>query len=178
LESKLIITIKIVTFKIKSNKYWVRFKIKIVLYIIGLSFQNLSFGLSLNVNYHKCYVTTLALGSWPKQKHGKRCVVKVQLRNHIHTFGNVKMWEIMKEWTHTFSRELSLWELESLLSPKFLESDFKGQNSLDWKVPYTIGKFLKHRCLKWACMTIWVLITQVMAERKVKSQSANLIPDH
>ncbi len=28
----------------------------------------------------------------------------------------------------------------------------KSQNSLDWKVPYTIRNFLRFKCLKWACM--------------------------
>jgi hypothetical protein len=30
---------------------------------------------------------------------------------------------------------------------------FRNKKSLDWKVPYIIGKLLKLRCLKWACMT-------------------------
>jgi hypothetical protein len=41
---------------------------------------------------------------------------------------------------------------------KFLEGNFKGQNSLDGGVPYIIRSLLEHRCLKWACMThldIW-----------------------
>jgi len=46
---------------------------------------------------------------------------------------------------HTF------WKLESRWTSKFLESNFKGQNSLDWRVPYIIGNLLEHRCLKWAC---------------------------
>ncbi len=29
----------------------------------------------------------------------------------------------------------------------------KGQNSLDWRVSYTIRKILKQRCIKWACMS-------------------------
>jgi hypothetical protein len=36
---------------------------------------------------------------------------------------------------------------------KFLEGDCKDQNSLDWKISYTIKNILEHRCLKWACMT-------------------------
>ncbi len=28
----------------------------------------------------------------------------------------------------------------------------KNQNSLDWKISYTIRKILRFRCLKWACM--------------------------
>jgi hypothetical protein len=32
------------------------------------------------------------------------------------------------------------------------ESDFKGQNSMVCGVLYIIGKLLKLRCLKWACI--------------------------
>jgi hypothetical protein len=59
----------------------------------------------------------------------------------------------MKEWTYTLPSGLPFWELESLRSPKFLNNNFRGQNSLDWKVHHTIGNLLKCICLKWACMT-------------------------
>ncbi len=55
-------------------------------------------------------------------------------------------------------RELPPWELESRCTVECLENDCKGQNSMDWKVIYTIAKLLKRRCLKWARMThldIW-----------------------
>jgi hypothetical protein len=64
-------------------------------------------------------------------------------------------WE---SWTSTLLSELPLWELESRWTFKCLESNCRGQNPLDWRVPYIIGKLLEHRCLKWACMTdldIW-----------------------
>jgi hypothetical protein len=64
----------------------------------------------------------------------------------------------VREWTFTLPREFPLWELESRWTLKFSENDFKGQNSLDWSVPYIIGKLFERRCLKWACMThlnIW-----------------------
>ncbi len=53
----------------------------------------------------------------------------------------------------TLPSELPLWELESQWTFEFLESHFKGQNWLHWRVPYTIEKILEHRYLKWACMT-------------------------
>jgi hypothetical protein len=37
-------------------------------------------------------------------------------------------------------------------SPESSKSDCKGQNSLDWSVPYIIEKLLERRCLKWSCM--------------------------
>jgi hypothetical protein len=58
-----------------------------------------------------------------------------------------------------YKRELPLWELESRWTfAEFLESNRRGQNSLDWGVPYIIGKILELRCLKWTRMThldIW-----------------------
>jgi len=66
--------------------------------------------------------------------------------------------ESVGEWTFTFPRELPPWELESWWTPKCLENNCRGQNPMDWKVLYTIGKLLKRRCLKWVCMTylnIW-----------------------
>jgi hypothetical protein len=53
----------------------------------------------------------------------------------------------------TLPNELSFWELEFRWSPKFLENNFRGQNSLDGEVHYIIGMLLKRRCLKWVCMT-------------------------
>jgi hypothetical protein len=49
--------------------------------------------------------------------------------------------------------ELPLWELEFRWTSKFSEGNCRGQNSLDWKVHYTIGNFLECRCLTWARMT-------------------------
>jgi hypothetical protein len=63
------------------------------------------------------------------------------------------MQENVREWTPIFPSELPFWELESQWTLKFLESDFKGQNQLDQKVPYIIEKNLEHKCLKWARMT-------------------------
>jgi hypothetical protein len=59
----------------------------------------------------------------------------------------------VREWTLTLPRELSFWELESQWTPEFSEGDCTSQNSLDWDVPYIIGKLLECRCLKWALMT-------------------------
>jgi hypothetical protein len=59
----------------------------------------------------------------------------------------------MKEWTHTLPSGFPLRELEFQWTFEFLEGIFKGQNSLDWKFPYTIEKFLRSRCLKWVRMT-------------------------
>jgi hypothetical protein len=70
---------------------------------------------------------------------------KWSLRITFHAFGSVGKCE---EWTHTLPSGLPLWELESRWTHESLEGDYKGQITLDWKVPYTIKKFLEFRCLK------------------------------
>jgi hypothetical protein len=62
------------------------------------------------------------------------------------------------EWRLTLPSELSFWELESRRTLELSESNYKGQTTSNWGVLYIIGKLLKCRCLKWACMTrldIW-----------------------
>ncbi len=56
----------------------------------------------------------------------------------------------VREWTLTFPRQLPLWELEPRWTLESLESDCRGQNSLDWKVTYIIENILERRCLKGA----------------------------
>jgi hypothetical protein len=89
-------------------------------------------------------VATLALGSRPRQGL-TRMRAKMECG---------KVWE----WTLTFPSELPFWELESHWTPKFLESNCKGQNPLHWRFLYIIRKLLKRKCLKWARMShldIW-----------------------
>jgi len=61
--------------------------------------------------------------------------------------------ESVRECTLTLLSQLPLWELESQWTPESSESNYKGQNPLNYKVPYIIEKFLELKCLKWACMT-------------------------
>jgi len=42
---------------------------------------------------------------------------------------------------------------ESSGTPKTSEFDCKGKNTLHWDIIYIIGKLLKCRCRKWACMS-------------------------
>jgi hypothetical protein len=71
---------------------------------------------------------------------------------------------------------MGTWELAG--TPETSENDYKGQNTSHWGAFYIIEKLLKCRCLKWARMTIWTFAKQVMAKRKVGSQTGSLIPDH
>jgi hypothetical protein len=64
----------------------------------------------------------------------------------------------VRERTLTLPRQLPCRELESRRTPKCSESNCKGQNPMVRGVIYTIGKLLKHRCLKWVHIThldIW-----------------------
>jgi len=83
----------------------------------------------------------------------------------------------MKEWTLTLPRQLSLWEMESRWTLEILESNLKGQNLMACGVPYITRKLLELTCLKCARIVHLDIETQVMAKRKVESQTASLIPD-
>jgi hypothetical protein len=90
-------------------------------------------------------VTTLTLGLQPKQGawkgEGQECNPKV-------TFPLSGVQESVKDWTHTFSNGLPFWEFKYWGTFQSLENDLKGQN-LDWRVIYTIGNILRHKCIKW-----------------------------
>jgi hypothetical protein len=101
--------------------------------------------LFFNVHTH---VMILTLGSRPRQRHGK---VQGQECNLGITFTFPGMQKNVREWAHALPSGLPLWELKSLWNLKFSESNLRRQNSLDWKLPYTIGNLLR-RSLKWAHM--------------------------
>jgi hypothetical protein len=78
--------------------------------------------------------------------------------SHISCSQEVESMGECENWTSTLSSELSLWELASRWTFESSYSNCKGQNPLDWRVPYITGKLLKRRCLKWVRMThlnIW-----------------------
>ncbi len=109
--------------------------------LVSLEFKNV-----INLHYGKCH--NLSLGLVTKAKD---CKVASQE-------GSFGVKESVREWTPTLPREFPLWELESRWSPECLDSDFRGQNPMDWGFFYTVGKLLERRCLKWARMThldIW-----------------------
>jgi len=104
-------------------------------------------------------------GCGPRRKPGSqgkgiaRLRAKRKPRSHI-TYSREckKVWGSVREWTLTLPRQLPLWEMESQWTPKISESDLRGQNSMACGVLYIIGKLLKLRCLKWACIAhsgIW-----------------------
>jgi hypothetical protein len=102
----------------------------------SLDFFNLSFHLNINL------VTTLALGLRPKQRLTRLWAKREAQESHFMLSGVQKS---VREWTLTFPNELSFWELESWWTLESSEGDYRGQNSLDWKVPYIIGNLLQRR---------------------------------
>ncbi len=67
------------------------------------------------------------------------------------TFTLLRVQGSVMEWPHTFPNGFSLWELESRWTFEYLESNLRGQNSLDWIFHYNIGKLLRRKCL-WSHM--------------------------
>jgi hypothetical protein len=103
--------------------------------------------------FHSCHNLSLGLATKARAYKGAG-----QERSSGVTFMLPGVQKSVREWTLTLPRELPLWELESWWTPESSESDCKGENSLNWDVPYIIGKLLERRCLKWVCMThldIW-----------------------
>ncbi len=75
------------------------------------------------------------------------------------TFTFLRVRENVKQWAHTPLSGLPLWELKSQWTFEFSESILTSQNSLDGRFFYSIWKILKHRCLKWGHIIIWVFAT-------------------
>jgi hypothetical protein len=46
----------------------------------------------------------------------------------------------VREWTLTLPSELPFWELKFWWTLESSESNYRGQNSLDWRVSYIIEK--------------------------------------
>jgi hypothetical protein len=71
----------------------------------------------------------------------------------FHAPRNVGKCERMNFHTAKWTSILRDGKMESQWIPKFSENNCKGQNPMDCKVHYIIGKILKRRCSKWARMT-------------------------
>jgi hypothetical protein len=85
--------------------------------------------------------------------------------------GVQRVWE--NELLHSqVNSHVGSWSLE--WTPKFLECDCRGQNSLPRKVLYIIRKILKHRCLK--CARIIHLDIWNTSYGQKKSQESNWFP--
>jgi hypothetical protein len=106
---------------------------------------------------------TLALGSWPRQGLAKVRAKKEAWESHLML---PRVEESVREWTLTLPSEFPLWELESWWTFESSDNNCRGQNPLDWKVHYVIGKILEFRCRKWACMTHLDTLNTSYGEKK------------
>jgi hypothetical protein len=77
-------------------------------------------------------VTFILIGVWESVRNEP---THSQVDSHIH------------KWTFILGIRVLM---EFWWNPKFLENHLRGQNSLDWKLLYTIENLLRRRCLKWA----------------------------
>jgi hypothetical protein len=95
-------------------------------------------------------ITTLALGSQPKQRVARlQAKRKTQESHH-------KLPKVQKVWGHEPSHSqvnshVGNWSPK--WTPEFSKCDYRGQNSLLQKVLYIIRNILKLKCLKWAHIT-------------------------
>jgi hypothetical protein len=101
------------------------------------------------------FITTLTLGSRPRQGVA-RLRAKRKTRESHHMFSGVqRVWR--NEPSHSqVNSNVGSWNPK--WTPESSQHNCKGQNALPWKVIYIIGKLLKRKCLKWACIThldIW-----------------------
>jgi hypothetical protein len=97
-----------------------------------------------------CYCHNVSFGLATKARACKDAGQVEGWESHFMLLG---VWENVREWTLTLPSEFPLWELEFRWTFESLESNFRGQNPLDWRVPYVIEKLLELKCLKWSCMT-------------------------
>jgi hypothetical protein len=75
---------------------------------------------------------------------------KWSLRVTFHVHGSVGKCEGMNPNTPKWVPTLGI---RVMMNSRIIKWRLQGSKSLDWKIPYTIGKLLKWRCLKWVCMT-------------------------
>jgi len=76
--------------------------------------------------------------------------------------------------THT--PEMGTWESSG--TPETSEFNYRGQNTLHWVFIISLERYRSvdvENGLTWA---IWTSTAQVMAKRKVESQTNSLTPDH
>jgi len=96
--------------------------------------------LDVLISYTRFNVITLTLGSQPWQ--GLARVQNKRETREAHLIPP-RVQESVREWTFTFPSELPFRELDSQWTLESLGIDYRGQNPLDWRFLYIIGKLLK-----------------------------------
>jgi len=84
------------------------------------------------------------------------------------------LWRKCEVTTHAL--ENGTWESSGTFEN--LERDRKGQNTSHWSVHYTVGNSWNADVQNGLTWAIWTSVTQVMVERKARSQTGNLTPNH
>jgi len=94
------------------------------------------------------FITTLTLGLWPKQGHGKLWVESATWESHSHS------WECGRVWRNepTYSQLGSHFGSWSPENSQIFRKRFEGLKLIGLNFFYTNGKFLRHKCLNWARM--------------------------
>jgi hypothetical protein len=95
-------------------------------------------------------VATLTLGSQPRQGIARLCAKRKTHESHHMLPGVQRVWG--NEPSHSqVNSNVGSWSCK--WTPKSSKRNFRDQNPLPCIVLYTIGKLLKRKCLKWACIT-------------------------
>jgi hypothetical protein len=94
------------------------------------------------------FIMTLTLGLQPKQRHGKLWVKNATWESHSHSRECGRVWG--NELTHSqLGSHFGSWSPEN---SQIFKKWFQRSKLIGLKKNYTIGIFLKHKCLNWACM--------------------------
>ncbi len=104
------------------------------------------------------------------------CGPRRRPRSTSHAPGSAKS---VREWTLTLPSELHVGSWSPERTPEFSECNFRGQNSSPRGVLYIIGKLLKCRCLKWACIVhldIWNTSYEQKKSRESRVKLAIRLP--
>jgi hypothetical protein len=84
-------------------------------------------------------------------------------------------------WSLSVGVKLNTWKsrkLESSGTPECSELDSKGQNTSHWGVFHVIGKVLKRKYRKWPRIGHLDICSSSYGQKKGRSQTSNLTPDH
>jgi hypothetical protein len=79
----------------------------------------------------------------------ERCGLIIQPRGHIHTPKSAGECEGMSPRILKYIPTLGI---GIPLDFQKFKKWFEGWKLLDWRFPYIVGKFLRHRCLNWTCI--------------------------
>ncbi len=91
--------------------------------------------------HHLLSVTTLTLGSWPKQGGYKVAGQEGGLVVASHALGSANSAQSVREWTLTLPSELPLWELKSKWISKSLERNCKDKTHWFVKIFISLERY-------------------------------------